>query len=837
MTYYSYLNDTYISDRLKNKLLSIGNSRITTLIAPTGYGKTTAIKWWDHYRKRYLPGSRFYPITLISPDLTEFWRSFCRSMKKEHGDLAEKMEQIGYPKDIRTMSLLMELWAEEEETQPTYFIFDDVHLLMPEQFLPLLLFLAKHLPRSIHIVLLSRNQIFTEGDRLNLGRALLEIQKEDLRLTAMDILSYAKRCKLPLSENNANRLAASTEGWISLIYLIFCAFVQNGAWQFDTPGIDRLIEQVMLAPLSYRSRQFLTICSVTPELTEAQACYLWQEPDASSLLASLSQKNAFITLGSDGIYRYHNLLRRNVEKHFHKMPLEEKKKIWQLLGDWFVEQQSYLSAMTAYRKADAWEKLIHALLLDRGNSFSGDHKEEVREWYQNCPKEILRRSPDAILMFALECFTVGEIPDLLQLHALLLEVVEQDTSLSPEERNQYLGESQILLSFLSFNSISEMSEYHRRACAWMSRPSCLVDHNSPWTFGSPSVLMLYHSQSGALAQENQDMQACMPHYYQVTNGHGSGSEFAMLAESELLQGNLTDAEIHSLSAMQAAKRKQQYSVLIPAAFTAARIALLQGAYEKAKEQFDQLCSIIHEKQQFVLLDTLDLCKAWIYAILGQPEQIPDWITEENAVHSAMVLTVPCFFVVQNAVWAAQGAWTRLAAHSEEVLTACEQNHMVLGSIYAHIQLAAAYTQLSRETAATAQLEKALTLALSDQLLLPFSEYEAYIAKPLADCLKKPDYAPAAQTIYQLAEQFQAAKQQIAQSYFGQTPDYGLTERERDVALLAAQRKSTKEIAQALFLSENTVRNHLNHIFDKLNITGTAKHKRNQLAEILQPPRK
>jgi two-component system response regulator DegU len=48
----------------------------------------------------------------------------------------------------------------------------------------------------------------------------------------------------------------------------------------------------------------------------------------------------------------------------------------------------------------------------------------------------------------------------------------------------------------------------------------------------------------------------------------------------------------------------------------------------------------------------------------------------------------------------------------------------------------------------------------------------------------------------------------------------LTKAERNILKLLSQWKSTKEIADKLFISERTVSNHRNHISDKLNLKGT-----------------
>lgn len=47
----------------------------------------------------------------------------------------------------------------------------------------------------------------------------------------------------------------------------------------------------------------------------------------------------------------------------------------------------------------------------------------------------------------------------------------------------------------------------------------------------------------------------------------------------------------------------------------------------------------------------------------------------------------------------------------------------------------------------------------------------------------------------------------------------LSDRERQVALLAAQEMSSKDIAERLFLSARTVDNHLQRVYNKLGVAG------------------
>ena len=61
------LNTIYISERLQEKLRPISRCTLTTVIAPMGYGKTTAVNWYLNERVKKDHGvviaSAFIPIT------------------------------------------------------------------------------------------------------------------------------------------------------------------------------------------------------------------------------------------------------------------------------------------------------------------------------------------------------------------------------------------------------------------------------------------------------------------------------------------------------------------------------------------------------------------------------------------------------------------------------------------------------------------------------------------------------------------------------------------------------------------------------------------------------
>lgn len=68
------LNTIYISERLQESLRPISRCAMTTVVAPMGYGKTTAVNWYlgEHAKAETLHIIR---ISVYSDNLAIFWKS------------------------------------------------------------------------------------------------------------------------------------------------------------------------------------------------------------------------------------------------------------------------------------------------------------------------------------------------------------------------------------------------------------------------------------------------------------------------------------------------------------------------------------------------------------------------------------------------------------------------------------------------------------------------------------------------------------------------------------------------------------------------------------------
>ena len=817
------LNTIYISERLQEKLRPIAHSRLTTVVAPMGYGKTTAVNWYLAQRAR-TEDAAVVRISVYSDNLAIFWRSVQEAF--DHAGFPS-LRDYDCPADDAGASLLTDgLCRALSGGRPCYIFIDDFHLLRDRRVAGFLCTLAARLPENVRLIVAGRDRFLPSEEILRLGGRVCRIGTEELRLNHTELSVYARRCGAELTDRQVEDLLHTSEGWFSAVYLGLQSLTEGGALPDGTPDIYAMFSAAMIDPLPPRRREFLAVMGLADEFTVEMARAVTGDDAAETQLAALTEQNAFVTRLPDGVtYRFHHMMKECARRTFRTLPPETQTACLRRYGRWYEAHGLYLHALSAYQDAGDYDGLLRVVEQDAGILLASLAPERVLDSLDRCPEQALKAHPLALLVLMRSMFNWRCIPRMMALKALLLAAIEERPDMPTAEKGDLLGECDLIMSFLCYNDISAMSRLHRSASARMSRPAVSIRRQGGWTFGSPSVLMMFHRQPGQLDKELAEMDECMPHYYKITNGHGQGAERIMRAEAAFLQGRVIDAQIELERAYAQIRGNGQENMALCCDFLAWRMSLCTG--DTPHRTMAQRRQELLRQHNAAWLNILDATAAYYGALTGGTEELPP-VFREHRLSSLRLLAPgrPMLEMIENQVWLAQGAYARVIGRSAALLESCEAMHYALVALHVRLQTASAYAQLGKRREAQALLAQALADGETDGFVMPFVENYRYLKELLAE-----SGGVLARQAVLLGGAYEDRCRSLRQRSAAPAAFAVLTDREREVALLAAARLSNREIAEKLYLSEGSVKQYVNRIYAKLFIEGDTRTKRKRLVDM------
>ena len=819
-------NTIYVSERLQECLHLISQSAVTTVVAPMGYGKTTAINWYLAKQQK-TEQAVVVRVSIYSDNRQVFWHSVLRAFAFSGLDFLN-----GYdcPFDSASAGFLADVLCHSLVGKQRYYIFlDDFHLLSDEHVAEFLGILAGRLPENVHLVVASRANVFSGSAVVRLGGKLYQITAEDLRLTAGELSVYAYKCGTSLSQKQMEMLLHSSEGWFSAVYLNLCEFARSGKLPDVQSDIYAMFSNALIEPLPKEQQEFLTVMGLADEFTVEMAEAVTGKKNIAEILKELMSQNAFVKCLSDGrSYRFHHMMKSCAEQLFFVMEPEKQAVYQNRYGDWYYGHGLHLHALAAYRASGNFAALLEVIREDAGILLSSLKPEEVLTWITECPKAVLKEHPFAILVLMRSMFNWRQIPKMLELKELLMTAIAEHPEWSLEETGNLSGECDLIMSFLMYNDISQMSRLHRSASAKMTHPAISIQSQGGWTFGSPSVLMMFHREPGSLKKELEEMKECMPHYYKITNGHGQGAERIMDAEASFMQGHFTDAQIKLEGAYAQIEGNGQESIALCCDFLTQRM-LLCSDMKSRMPIADRRAQLMggHNVTWVYIYDSI--C-SYYYAVIGQTEQIPALFREHqlSQVHF-LAPGRPMLEMIENQVYLSQGSFAKVLGQGERLLVMCEGMHYGLVALHVKIQMAAAYEQLGKRLESRSLLKEAIQDAFADNFLMPFVENYRYL-KELLEGVHITGHQEFVEQITELGKCYESQCAKLRNEKVRSESLNLLTEREIQMAEMIALRLSNKEIAEKLFLSEGTVKQYINQIYSKLEIKGDIRTKRAMLIE-------
>ena len=331
------LNTIYISERLQESLRPISRCAMTTVIAPMGYGKTTAVNWYLGERTK-AETAHIIRISVYSGNLAIFWKSVQEAFARAGFPF---LREYPCPTDAAGGGLLADdLCHELASETPCYVFIDDFHLLTDKRVPLFLCTLANRLPANVHLMIASRDRFLPPAEAVRLGAKVYQIGTEQLRLNHTELAVYAHRCGTELSDAQVESLLYSSEGWFSAVYLNLRTLSERGVLPSRHSDIYDTFTAAMIDPLPERQRAFLAVMGLADEFTVEMAQQITGDADAGQILSLLTEQNAFVTRLPDGTaYRFHHMMKECAERSFLEMKTETQQLYWERFGLWYEQHR------------------------------------------------------------------------------------------------------------------------------------------------------------------------------------------------------------------------------------------------------------------------------------------------------------------------------------------------------------------------------------------------------------------------------------------------------------------------------------------------------------------
>jgi len=811
----------YYSPRLLKKLKGILSAPVTVIEAPSGYGKTTAVK--DYLMDNLPEGAKLYWWSAAEGASEHSWTRLCRELGRIDPEAGKQLFSAGFPRLISSWEIA-EIISDIHCDMQSVLVLDDFHFLQKELPRAVMSALLSYAGKRLHLVIItqmSRPFLLSFFEQAGVHY----IQTNDLRLDIEDIRRYCRLCSVAVSEAEAEQLYDYTEGWIVALYLTVLQ-MQRGEGLSPGLSVIQLMEHIVWENMSSQGKNLFFHMAPFSGATIDQICFLLQADPLPESVFQLLEETPFVRYEADERrYVPHAIMREMLLRRLEAADTRTRISCYSRAGTWYASEGDTVHALSCFFKVGDYEAILSLPLIGltmaqiNGIPFT----QMSNKLLVHCPKEIKNKYPISLLRIA---YTFIGADKREQAGMLMQEIKDIIEEIADEtEQKTLLGEWTLVSAFMEFPDIEKMEPILQKASEIIGGRCRTLTAAEPFAFGLP-LMIFFHRRPGRLDQEIQALSNVV-HLLYVLTGVKSGADELFKAESALYRGCLSEAELLCHKAAYLAEESSQWPVRTGTVNLMAQLAVKRGSN-------NDLSQYIKEIEETIGTDAMcpfvsQMLQTDYYMWLGLTELIPEWIQDGRTTLTNAPSWVKIYLTYYHiGIFLQKEEYVRLLGTAEATIFKCRESGYLMVEIYMYLIAAIGYFKTGRQKEAFSFVQEALVKAMPDNIYLPFMEFKCMLGGLIEKAFSELDK--------RMPEEIATSGQMIGDNWkllirlsseSGTLP-YGLTEREMEVATLAAKGMRNKEIASALFITEATVKFHLRIAFSKLGID-----RRSKLAGIIE----
>lgn len=863
-------SNTILREALLARLDANPTRKVTFIVAPAGFGKTTLVNQW--LRGNDPPRAvAWVALDEDDSDAERFWRYVIAAYQTLNPAIGQAagarldaplpMPFAPPPIQSAVALLLNDLAA---HLHPSVLVLDDYHAVTDETIHSTLTFLLEQLPDPCHVVVIARHAPPLSLARLRAHGDLTDLHADLLRFSLPETEQFlAQTMSVPIEQEIVRRLWERTEGWavgLRLATLAWQSSTNPAAmtdWLEQFSGSQTEVVEYLVGDVLQKQppdvQQFLLQTSLLETLNGSLCDTVTGRNDSAILLNALAGRNFFLhpLEGDAGWYRYHAL--------FAEAMRHEAARRWDDAGlypffhrasHWYEEQGMQEEAIESALDAGEWNRAVALIepLVEGQHLNDPNDPHRIRAWLEQLPDGLLQQRPLLCFSFAIVLLrTLGpRHPDALKRGTAFVQYAE--AGWRREGNHARLGEVYAVQMLHAMWS-GDMEGASRWAKESIAR---LPVTDTVWRGLCLGFVGRSELRAGKLHDARRTLMEAKAGSEAINNNYATRAHMMMLAAVSLAQGELTFAEALYRQALPSAESDGDLSDQAPAHLGFARLAYERNEMPLAHRDAEIALATATQIHAFQWHVSAELLLAQIELVQQQHNTARERFArllvqlspQRNAELYREILAAQAMFNLRTGDLDAVRHWAETVHEVEAPLTHSAFEHETLLMVRLRLAEGDVDTalRLMEGMAARADTDGRIRTALEIRLLTALAHF-ALSERDAATLLMRDllqrthsmgvhrffldEGTPCAEliraTVPLLTEgsarsYAQALLQEfvVAHHETGNTPL--LSPQEQRVLEWLAAGQSYQEIAQSQIVSVNTIKTQLRHIYRKLGAT-------------------
>jgi LuxR family maltose regulon positive regulatory protein len=389
------------------------NYRVVAIVAPAGYGKSTLMTHWhDHLTGRGVPCA-WVSMDEDDNDAARFMRHLIAALQHVDARIGRDLAS-GIVADFASAPkpLLEMLAGDIARLQHRIVLFlDDLQFVEEPEVLKILDWLVNYAPRMFQIVIGSREEPRLRLSGLRVRRQLFEVGVRELQFDTEEAMQFCRnRLGRDLSGEDLQRLLRKTEGWPAALELVAmaladparqAAFIEHFAGT-DSSLVDYLGD-VVLSRLDERTRLFVFRISMFDRICAPLAAALGNTDNAEELLQAVRVRNLFlIPLDQSATWvRFHHLVGEFFRERYRRTAPAQARDCLIRGAYWMHTNGNLEEAVNCLIRAQDWEQAtkwvaesVEELVFRRG------YHQTILRWMNALPEACVDQYPVIRIQYA-----------------------------------------------------------------------------------------------------------------------------------------------------------------------------------------------------------------------------------------------------------------------------------------------------------------------------------------------------------------------------------------------------------------------------------------------------